>query len=103
MFRLTDKVHCHHHCIRGGVCHLQTIHSYKIESQPQVSQSNNAKNLSVGPANISIPTRPNNNRFASATNSFPGPTMMSAGGKPNRPYCMQFTHKYTQVEYYVNE
>ena len=33
--------------------------------------------VSVGPAKRSIPTRPNNWRFASATNAFPGPTSIS--------------------------
>ncbi len=32
--------------------------------------------VSVGPANKSIPTRPNSCLLASATNAFPGPTSM---------------------------
>ena len=43
---------------------------------------------SDGPANTSMPTLPNSMRFASATNLFPGPTMMSAGLPVKRPYAM---------------
>ena len=40
----------------------------------------------VGPANKSIPTFPNKIRFASATNWLPGPTKISAGAFPNKPF-----------------
>ena len=40
---------------------------------------------SEGPANTSMPTRPNSVRFASATNLLPGPTMTSAALPVNRP------------------
>ena len=42
--------------------------------------------ISVGPANKSIPTLPNKILLASATNWFPGPTKISAGGFLNKPF-----------------
>ena len=42
--------------------------------------------ISVGPANKSIPTLPNKILLASATNWFPGPTNISAGAFPNKPF-----------------
>ena len=41
--------------------------------------------VSVGPANRSMPTRPNSWRFASATKAFPGPTSISTGARESVP------------------
>ena len=44
--------------------------------------------LSVGPATMSMPTRPKRMRLASATYWLPGPTKISAFGSPKRPKVM---------------
>ena len=41
--------------------------------------------ISVGPANMSMPTRPNSRRLASATKRLPGPTSMSAARAGEMP------------------
>ena len=41
--------------------------------------------ISVGPANKSIPTFPNKILLDSATNLFPGPTIISTSGLPKQP------------------